>query len=225
VKMELVRIPAGSFMMGSDKGRNNEKPVHKVTISKPFYIGRYEVTQEQWEAVMGSNPSCFKAPKNPVQYVSWNDCQAFVKKLNAKVRGAAYGLPTAAEWEYACRAGSTGTYCFGEDVKMLDDYAWYGANSSKKTHPVGQKKPNTFALFDMYGNVWEWCQDWHKDDYYRDSPKENPRGAAAGEERVLRGGSWSHDRRTCRSAYRGRYNPLAGWSTFGLRLVLRGGVD
>ena len=134
-----------------------------MTITKPFYLGKYEVTQEQWEAVMGSNPSHFKGPKNPVEQVSWDDCQQFLVKLNAKSggQGSKFVLPTEAQWEYACRAGSTGKFCFGDDEKQLGEYAWYEANSGDKTHPVGEKKPNTFGLHDMHGNVWEWCQDWY----------------------------------------------------------------
>ncbi|NQT39791.1 MAG: formylglycine-generating enzyme family protein, partial [Planctomycetes bacterium] len=159
VELDLVLIPAGSFLMGDDRA----KPVHKVRITKPFYLGKYEVTQEQWEAVMGSNPSNFKGAKNPVEQVSWDNCQQFLVKLNAKSggQGGKFVLPTEAQWEYACRAGSTGKFCFGDDEKQLGEYAWYGENSGSKTHPVGEKKPNTFGLHDMHGNVWEWCHDWY----------------------------------------------------------------
>jgi formylglycine-generating enzyme required for sulfatase activity len=162
VKLELVLIPAGSFMMGDENGYNNEKLVHKVNITKPFYLGKYEVTQEQWEAVMGNNPCHFKGPKNPVEQVSWNDCQKFLEKLNEKVGGGRFSLPTEAQWEYACRAGSTTKYCFGNDKSGLGEYAWYDESEGDKTrsagdqtHPVGRKKPNAWGLYDMHGNVGE----------------------------------------------------------------------
>ena len=158
VKLDLVLIPAGSFTMGDDN-----ETAHKVRITKPFYLGKYEVTQEQWKAVMGSNPSHFNGPKNPVEQVSWDDCQQFLVKLNTKSSGpgSKFVLPTEAQWEYACGAGSTSKFCFGDDEKQLGEYAWYDANSGDKTHPVGEKKPNAFGLHDMHGNVGEWCQDWY----------------------------------------------------------------
>ncbi len=160
VKMEMILIPAGEFLMGSpdsDKdARADEHPQHRVRITKPFYLGKYLVTQEQWEAVMGNNPSHFKGLKNPVETVAWDDCQKFLEKLNAKIgtQGGKFVLPTEAQWEYACRAGSTTRYCFGDDKSGLGEYAWYWANSDKKTHPVGEKKPNAWGLYDMYGNAW-----------------------------------------------------------------------
>jgi len=198
VKMEFVLIPAGSFMMGDEKGDYFEKPVHKVTITKPFYLGKYEVTQEQWEAVMGNNPSHHKGPKNPVEQVSWGDCRTFLKKLNAKlaVRGEKYSLPTEAQWEYACRAGTTTRYSFGDDAAVVGDHAWWSGNSEGTTHPVGQKKPNAWRLYDMHGNVREWCSDrWHQD-YYGISPAHDPTGWDLGalsfivSDRVFRGGCW-----------------------------------
>ena len=198
VKMEMVLVPAGEFTMGGD----NEKPVHKVTITKPFYLGKYEVTQEQWEAVMGNNPSRFKGPKNPVESISWDNCQQFLVKLNAKSggQGGKFVLPTEAQWEYACRAGSTGKFCFGDDEKQLGEYAWYAVNSEHKTHPVGGKRPNTFGLHDMHGNVWEWCQDWYG--AYGAKAVDDPSGPTRGSFRVFRGGSWLSGGRFCRSAYR-----------------------
>jgi formylglycine-generating enzyme required for sulfatase activity len=220
VKLELVRIPAGEFQMGSSES-DSAKPVHKVRITKPFYMGKTEVTQEQWQAVMGNNPSRFKGAKNPVEQVSWDDCQAFVKKLSAKVGGLAFALPTEAEWEYACRAGSTTKYCFGDSDRELGDYGWYDSNSDKKTHPVGQKKPNAFGLYDMHGNVWEWCQDWYDENYYKNSPKDDPTGPTKGDGRVLRGGSWFYDPWSCRSAYRFRGNPTYRNDRNGCRVVSR----
>ena len=162
-----------------------------MRITRPFYLGKHLVTQEQWEAVMGNNPSHFKGPKNPVEQVSWDDCQASLTKLNAKVRpGGKFALPTEAQWEYACRAGSTTRYCFGDEESRLGEYAWYGANSGSKTHPVGEKKPNAWGLHDMHGNVWEWCQDWYDGGYYANSPTDDPMGPATGSLRVYRGGCW-----------------------------------
>jgi formylglycine-generating enzyme required for sulfatase activity len=204
VKMDFVRIPSGSFMMGDEKGDDEEKPVHRVTVSKPFYMGKFEVTQEQWEAVTGSNPSHFKGAKNPVDRVSWEACQAFIKKLNEKFARAnvVFALPTEAEWEYACRAGSTSRYGYGDREADLEQYAWFEGNAGGKTHPVGQKKPNAWGLYDMHGNVWEWCGDWYDGDYYRNSPPVDPPGPTVVTSRVLRGGSWSDPAPYCRSSYR-----------------------
>ena len=159
IKLEMVLIPAGEFLMGSPDSDKEaypfEKPQHRVRITKPFYLGKYLVTQEQWEAVMGNNPSRFKGPKNPVEQVSWEDCQKFLGKLNAKVGSGAgkFQLPSEAQWEFACRAGSKMRYCFGDDEKQLGEYAWYDANSGDKTHPVGEKKPNAWGLYDMHGKA------------------------------------------------------------------------
>jgi formylglycine-generating enzyme required for sulfatase activity len=198
VKLDIVLIPAGSFTMGDN---DYFMPAHRVTITKPFYLGNHEVTQEQWEAVMGSNPSHFKGPKNPVENVSWDDCQQFLVKLNAKSggKGSKFVLPTEAQWEYACRAGSTGKYCFGDD-EALGEYAWYAANAELKTHPVGEKKPNTFGLHDMHGNVWEWCQDWYGE--YGAEAVRDPIGPTKGSGRVYRGGGWILGGWVCQSACR-----------------------
>jgi len=183
VKIEMVLIPAGSFTMGGAGGG----AIHKVNITKPFYLGKHEVTQEQWEKVMGDNPSQLKGPKNPVENVSWDDCQKFLDKLNAKAggQGGKFVLPTDAQWEYACRAGSTTKYCFGDDASKLGEYAWFVANSGFKTHPVGEKKPNAWGLYDMHGNVWEWCQDWQRP--YTAEEATDPSGPATGFSRVYRG--------------------------------------
>jgi len=156
---------------------------------------------------MGDNPSHFKGPKNPVETICWNDCQKFVEKLNAKVRGGKFSLPTEAQWEYACRAGSTTRYCFGDEESGLGEYAWYGENAGGKTHPVGEKKPNAWGLYDMHGNVWEWCQDWCNSGYYANSPTDDPMGPSGGAYRVVRGGTWDGPARNCRSAGRGSFVP------------------
>jgi formylglycine-generating enzyme required for sulfatase activity len=211
VKMELVPIPAGEFMMGSPDSdnnvRNDEKPQHRVRITRPFYLGKYLVTQEQWEAVMGDNPSSFKGPKNPVERVSWDNCQEFVEKLNGKVGGGKFTLPSEAQWEYACRAGSTTRYCYGDEGSGLGEYAWYSANSGGKTHPVGEKRPNAWGLYDIHGNVWEWCRDWYDGGYYANSPTDDPTGPATGSIRVHRGGSWHDPAGRCQSVTRIRPPP------------------
>jgi formylglycine-generating enzyme required for sulfatase activity len=207
IKLEMVLIPAGEFLMGSpdsDKdARDEEKPQHRVRITKPFWLGKYLVTQEQWEAVMNDNPSHFKGPKNPVEQVTWNECQEFLEKLNARIgmQGGKFVLPTEAQWEYACRAGSTMQYCFGDEESRLGKYAWYGENSGRKTHPVGEREPNAWGLYDMHGNVGEWCEDRYGR-YDAKSPTDDPTGAATGSGRVYRGGSWTDIARYCRSASR-----------------------
>jgi formylglycine-generating enzyme required for sulfatase activity len=201
VKMELVSIPPGSFQMGADK-YDNEKPAHQVVISKAFFLGRYEVTQAQWRAVMGSNPSRFRGDRLPVEQVSWNDAQNFIQGLNRMNDGYTYRLPTEAEWEYACRAGTTGEYA-GD----LDSMAWDMFNSGMQTHPVGAKRTNAFGLYDMHGNVWEWCQDWYGENYYTASPNTDPQGPVAGQYRVLRGGSWVENAIAQRSATRYKNTP------------------
>lgn len=224
IGMEFVLIPAGSFMMGADKNfedaSDSETPKHKVTISKPFYLGKYEVTQAQWAAVMGGNPSQFKGRSNPVDSVSWDDVQVFIKRLNAKEGGNRYRLPAEAEWEYAARAGTESTYSFGDDADSLGQYAWYDGNSGEKTHPVGQKQPNAWGLYDMHGNVWEWVQDWYGENYYRRSPGTDPKGPSTGSYRMARGGGWADSAGGCRSAFRNGYTPDSRISSYGFRLAL-----
>jgi formylglycine-generating enzyme required for sulfatase activity len=214
VKLQMVLIPAGEFLMGSpdwlkqDVSRITEHQ-HRVRITKPFCLGKYEVTQEQWQAIMGNNPSKLKGLKNPVDLVSYDDCQEFFKKLNAgfsKGKGE-FTLPTEAQWEYACRAGSTTRYYFGDDEASLGEYAWFSRNSGGKAHPVGEKKPNAFGLYDMQGNVDEWCRDWYSNFYGSSSldsklPTSDPTGGTSGPCRVGRGGSWSCPAENCRSAHR-----------------------
>jgi formylglycine-generating enzyme required for sulfatase activity len=226
VKLELVLVPAGEFMMGSpDSDRDaygDEKPRHKVRITRPFYLGKYPVTQEQWESLMGDNPSKFKGPKNPVEQVTWNYCQAFVDKLNAKFANekGRFALPTEAQWEYACRAGSTARYGFGDDATSFGKYGWYDKNSGDTTHPVGEKQPNAWGLYDMHGNVWAWCQDWFDGAYYARSPTDDPRGPADGSSRVNRGGSRVYPPWICRSASRSKCGPGDRSHDLGLRVSL-----
>jgi len=216
VKMELALIPTGTFTMGADDGSDDQKPPHPVTISKPFHIGKHEVTQKQWQAVMGENPSRFKGDGLPVENVSWEDCQRFCRKLSAKT-GQTVRLPTEAEWEYACRAGSTGRYCSGDSKDGLEEYAWYDMNSALATHPVGQKRPNAWGLHDMHGNVWEWCANW--DGKYAAEAATDPAGPSSGALRILRGGAWTCDARLCGSAVRLDDRPHSRSSPFGLRVA------
>ncbi|MCY2971730.1 MAG: formylglycine-generating enzyme family protein [Planctomycetota bacterium] len=189
VKLNLVFIPAGKVMMGSpasEKGRSADETQHEVTLTKPFYVGKYEVTPEQWNALMGNNPSETKGAKLPVTNVSWEDCQEFIKKLNKKTDGG-YRLPTESEWEYACRAGTSTAYSFGD--KITPKEANYSGSKIDKPVAVGSYKPNAFGLYDLHGNVWEWCEDWYAD--YTAEAVTDPKGPAKGEYRVLRGGSFN----------------------------------
>jgi len=207
VGMLLVPIPAGEFQMGSpdsEAGRVENEIQHVVKIAKPFYLGQHEVTQGQFERVMGKTPSHFKGKQNPVETVRWNEAVEFCRKLSElpeeKAAGYVYRLPTEAEWEYSCRAGTQTMYSFGDSESELGDYAWYIKNSGVTTHPVGSKKPNAWGLYDMHGNVREWCQDWHGD--YPSGSVTDPTGAASGSYRVHRGGSWGLNSGLCRSALR-----------------------
>jgi formylglycine-generating enzyme required for sulfatase activity len=204
-------------MMGSPNGSGNEEPVHQVTITQPFYMGKYEVTQVQWQTVMGNNPSDFKdcGGNCPVETVSWTDAQDFISKLNEANDGFTYRLPSEAEWEYACRAGTTGDY-YSPDV---DDIGWYARNSVNKTHAVGGKQPNAFGLYDISGNVWEWCRDlYHKN--YDGAPTDGSAWVSVGEsqDRVLRGGSWGGNATGLRSASR-IGNPGLRSGDIGFRVV------
>ncbi len=217
IGMKFALIPAGEFMMGS-KEFDWAKPVHKVTISKPFYLGVYPVTQREWKEVMGNNPSYFKGDNLPGEQISWYDVQEFIKKLNEKENTNKYSLPSEAEWEYAARAGTTTTYSFGDDESALGDYAWYAENSSSKTHDVGQKKSNPWGLYDMHGNVWEWVQDMYHYSYY-DVPTDGSAWEKDGSYRVVRGGSWNYDAGHCRSAYRDSLDPGGRSRGLGFRLL------
>lgn len=214
--LELVWVSPGEFQMGSLEGEKYEKPPRKVTISEGFWMGRYEVTQLQWFSEMGLNPSEFdKCGGNcPVDNVSWDDIQRFIAKLNARNDGFVYSLPTEAQWEYAARAGTTGKYA-GDLASM----AWYKSNSNGTTHPVGTKQPNPFGLYDMHGNLWEWCEDRYG--AYPITPETDPRGAANGDKRVLRGGSWKDGADEQRSAIRAWLSPSTRYKDMGFRVVAR----
>jgi len=229
VSFKMARIPAGEFMMGSpsgELGRDSDEKRHRVRISKSFFLGETEVTQGLWRTVMGSNPSSFKNCGNncPVEQVSWKDCQEFIRKLNRLVSGGGFRLPTEAEWEYAARAGSNSAFAnggisetgCGHDRK-LDAMGWYCGNSGKKTHPVGGKKPNAWGLYDMHGNVYEWCQDWKGN--YPSGSVTDPTGPSSGSDRVLRGGSWDYYAGYCRSALRNGDGPDYRGRRFGFRLA------
>ena len=223
IGMELVLIPAGSFRMGGDKkleqAEDHETPRHIVKISKTFYMGKYEVTQSQWSEIMNNNPSEFKEDIRPVERVSWNDVQEFIQKLNNKEETNKYRLPTEAEWEYAARADTESTYCFSGDIKTLSQYAWYRKNSADKTHPIGQLKPNAWDLYDVHGNVHEWCQDWFDRNYYSQSPSNLPLGPSSGLAKVLRGGDWGSEDWYCRCASRSLSSPDRRSNRLGFRLV------
>ena len=210
VKLEMVLIPAGKFLMGGKKipvdpfsnikvaqPLEDEFPQHEVTLTKPFYMGKYEVTQEQWFEIMGENPSTEKGRKLPVTNVSWNECHFFIRKLNEKTNGV-YRLPTEAEWEFACRAGTSTAYSFGD--KMTPKDANYADSGIGKPVEVGSYKPNAFGLYDMHGNVLEWCEDWYGD--YPGGAVTDPKGPATGKLRVLRGGSFNYYGSSARSSYR-----------------------
>ena len=221
ISIEMVKVEAGSFNMGATPEMQApyevEKPVHRVTLTNNYYIGKYEVTQALWQAVMGSNPSHFKGDDLPVEQVSWNDCQDFISKLNA-MTGKRFRLPSEAEWEYAARGGNKSRGYQYSGSNTIGDVAWCDGNSSSMTHAVGTKQPNELGIYDMAGNVWEWCQDWF--DSYSSSPQTNPTGAVSGSYRVCRGGSWIFSARNCRSSSRSNGTPVFRDGNLGLRLVL-----
>ena len=216
IGMELVLVQPGTFRMGSDDGDADEKPIRSVTISKPFYIGRYEVTQKQWRNVMGTNPSMFQGDNNPVEMVSWNDAEAFIQKLNEKEGTTKYRLPTEAEWEFAARGGTQSNgYKFAGSNNAVD-VAVCGENSGREMKPVGSKRPNELGIYDMSGNAWEWCLDWKGD--YGGSAERDPKGPSSGVLRVLRGGSFVFDD-LCRVAARGVGSPHFRGGYLGFRCV------
>ena len=218
----MVQIPGGKFIMG-DKNEVDAPP-HEVVVSS-FMMDTHLVTQEQFQKIMGANPSRWKGDKNPVEQLRWSDALRFcnkrseleglqpcydLKTLKCDFDATGYRLPTEAEWEYACRAGTTTAYFFGDSPAKLGDYAWFDKNSGGHPRPIGQKQPNAWGLHDITGNVWEWCNDFYKVDYYQESPRENPRGPSDGQNKVLRGGAWRFSAENCRSGY--RYNESPGYS-------------
>lgn len=221
VSFDMVEVEGGTFRMGatSEQGSDAydwEKPVHSVTLSG-YYIGKTEVTQELWQAVMGSNPSCFEGDDLPVEQVSWDDCQEFIRKLNA-LTGQNFRLPTEAEWEFACRGGNNSRGYKYSGSNYIDNVAWYDGNSGDKTHPVATKLPNELGIYDMSGNVWEWCSDWWGD--YSSGAQTNPKGPYDGSYRVQRGGGWNISAGYCRSSFRYYFNPTYRIGDLGLRLAL-----
>jgi len=232
LQMRLVRVEPGTFVMGGGDYKR-----HEVIISRRFYIGMFEVTQSHYEAVMEQQPSLNRQSVNPVERVTWYDALEFCRRLGDR-EGLHYRLPSEAEWEYACRAGSNTDYFFGNSPYALESYCWYGANSGRRpapfgeiglwilngwegrSHPIGRKKPNPWGLRDIYGNVWEWCSDWFGQDHYERSPVRDPRGPRMGEQRVVRGGSWSSGPAACSSWARGSASPFVPSAGIGFRVVL-----
>jgi formylglycine-generating enzyme required for sulfatase activity len=217
IRYELAAIPAGTFAMGStaQEALAEERPVHDVRISQGFWLGKTEVTQGVWQAVMGSNPAQFKGGDNyPLESVSWEDCRQFIAKLNQMTGKNSFRLPTEAEWEYACRAGTT-----AERYSDLDAVAWYSGNSGNSNHPVAQKLPNAWGLYDMLGNIYEWCSDWYAADYYAQSPSADPQGPTAGTMKVSRGGCSFFDAAHTRAAHRQSAETVHKNYGMGLRLA------
>ncbi|MBO5942646.1 MAG: formylglycine-generating enzyme family protein [Bacteroidales bacterium] len=215
IEYPMVYVSGGSFMMGSDDSEAlfDEKPVHRVTLSS-YRIGKYEVTQDLWEAVMGSNPSCFKGSRKPVERVSWYDCLTFIRKLNS-LTGQNFKLPTEAQWEFAARGGNSSNGYKYSGSNYIDNVGWYGDNSGNTTHNVGTKSPNELGIYDMSGNVWEWCCDWYGG--YSSSSQTNPEGLSLGYRRICRGGSWL----SCHQVYNRYHLPPDQWGrVYGLRLCL-----
>lgn len=228
-EMDMVWINPGKFIMGSpesESGRESNETQHEVIISKGFWLGKYEITQSQWESVMNTRPwegQVFvkNAENHPAVYISWNDVQEFIAKLNEAEKTNVYRLPTEAEWEYACRAGTKTAFSFGDSASKLGEYAWFGKNTydlgNMFAHAVGQKKPNPWGLYDMHGNVWEWVQDYYGP--YESKTQVDPKGAESGDTRVFRGGSFYYIANFTRSAYRGYNSPTHKLFNLGARLV------
>jgi formylglycine-generating enzyme len=214
--VEFVALPGGCFKMGSDLLKDFEQPIHEACVDS-FYIGKYEITQKQWNRLMDSNPSKFLGENHPVDRVSWLDSKAFIDRLNKFENTNRYRFATEAEWEYAARAGSQTEYYWGPTID--NDYAWYYGTANYHTHPVGLKKPNAFGLYDMSGNLWEWVNDWFHKDYYKKKEKNNPKGPDSGKFRVRRGGSWANFTKYIRSASRYRGRPDHKHHIMGFRIA------
>ncbi len=223
--IEFQWCPPGTFTMGSPESEtdhDDDEAQHVVTLSKGFWLSKYETTQTQWVTIMGSSPSHFDDPgneNNPVEQVTWEGAQDFIAALNASAGAGTYRLPTESEWEYAYRAGTAERFYWGDDAGETDigNYAWYQPNSGDTTHPVGEKMPNAWGLYDMGGNVNEWCQDFYGD--YPAGPVTDPQGAAASEFRVIRGGGYDAGTAGCRAASRGMFNPISSYDAIGVRLL------
>ncbi|MBP9995265.1 MAG: SUMF1/EgtB/PvdO family nonheme iron enzyme [bacterium] len=221
VTFKMIKVEGGTFTMGGtseqgDDAESDEKPTHSVTLSD-YYIGKFEVTQELWKAVMGSNPSHFKGNNLPVEEVSWDDCQTFIRKLNT-LTGKNFRLPTEAEWEYAARGGNKSRGYKYSGSNSIGDVAWYKDNSWSETHAVGTKSPNELGIYDMSGNVYEWCQDWYGS--YGSGSQTNPQGPSFGSDRVRRGGGWRYNAQYCRVSNRHNYAPDSRYNYLGFRLVV-----
>jgi formylglycine-generating enzyme required for sulfatase activity len=216
---EMVFVQGGTFQMGSNDGESDEKPIHRVTVND-FYIGKYEVTQKQWRDVMGSNPSVNnECDACPVENITWYGIQKFIQILNAKTRNQ-FRLPTEAEWEFSAKGGNQSRNYLYSGSNMLDDVGWWRGNAKAKTHPVGQKMPNELGIYDMTGNVMEFCSDIYNEEYYSVSPTENPIGVSTGEFRAVRGGAWSHGEDKCRSYSRRGYPATVHYNSLGFRLCM-----
>ncbi|SFM29104.1 formylglycine-generating enzyme family protein [Methanolobus profundi] len=218
IGMEFMLIPAGCFRLDQNMF-SYEIPEPVVTIPEPFYIGKYPVTQKEWKAVMGDLPSCFEGNDRPVECISWDDVQKFIRELNAKEDNGIYRLPSEAEWEYACRAGTDTKYFFGDSDAELGTYAWYYGNSEHNTHPVGRKRPNPWGLYDMHGNVWEWCQNRHHRNYEEALAEGTAWDTVGSIGIVLRGGGWVSYPDKCCSSCRSSYDSDYGSYSLGFRLL------
>ena len=224
VNLELAWCPPGRFVMGDAQSEYDaEKPAHEVRLTKGFWMGVTPVTQAQWEAVLGNNPSYFKGPQLPVEQVSWEDaveyCDRLSELLEAKESGWRYRLPTEAEWEYACRAGTTTVYHSGDGEAALREVGWFAGNSGDSTRPVGELVANAWGLYDLHGNVWEWCEDWYSFTAYQRGDCTDPSGPSSGSVRVDRGGSWYYSAEYCRAANRYGDTPTSTSSNLGVRLA------
>ena len=228
IGMEFILVRPGTFIMGDAlreqcgtcRAMPDETPRHRVTISRPFYLGRTEVTQAQWMALMKQNPSRFRGKGRPVEYVSWVKAQMFIIALNKREKTRAYRLPTEAEWEYAARAGTRTNYPFGDDDGRLSEFGWYASNAGAKTRKVARLGENPWGFFDMQGNVQEWCQDWYDRNWYRKSPATDPLGPPSGTTKVRRGGFWGSHARSCRVSARTHFSPEERSANTGFRLVM-----